>query len=132
MNKPGSMSRTNLGAAAILGALTIILGAFGAHALKDKLDPDSMQSFETAVRYLMYHVLALLFINSTSLLNERAKKQISLLFFVGIFFFSGSILAISLDLVSAQKIWFITPLGGLLFVTGWILAGVSFFRSPKT
>lgn len=132
MNKPGSMSRTNLGTAAILGALTIILGAFGAHALKDKLDPDSMQSFETAVRYLMYHVLALLFINSTSLLNERAKKQISLLFFVGIFFFSGSILAISLDLVSAQKIWFITPLGGLLFVTGWILAGVSFFRSPKT
>ena len=132
MNKPGSMSRTNLGAAAILGALTIILGAFGAHALKDKLDPDSMQSFETAVRYLMYHVLALLFINSTSLLNERAKKQISLLFFVGIFFFSGSILAISLDLVSAQKIWFITPLGGLLFGTGWILAGVSFFRSPKT
>lgn len=132
MNKPGSMSRTNLGTASILGALTIILGAFGAHALKDKLDPDSMQSFETAVRYMMYHVLALLFINSTSLLNERAKKQISLLFFVGIFFFSGSILAISLDLVSAQKIWFITPLGGLLFVTGWILAAVYFFRSQKT
>lgn len=132
MNKPGSMSRRYLGIASILGALTIILGAFGAHTLKDKLDPDSLQSFETAVRYMIYHVLALLIINSTSLLNEKAKKQISFLFFIGILFFSGSILAISLDLVSAKKIWFITPIGGLLFVSGWILAAIFFFRSQKS
>lgn len=126
------MSRTNLGIASILGVITIILGAFGAHALKDKLDPDAMQSFETGVRYMMYHVLALLFINTTSLLNEKSKKKISFLFFAGILFFSGSIFAITLELVSAKKIWFITPLGGLLLILGWVLAAVSFFRSQKS
>ena len=77
------MSRIYLGIASILGALTIILGAFGAHSLKDKLDPDSMQSFETGVRYMMYHVLALLLINTTSALNDKSKKQISFLTFKG-------------------------------------------------
>jgi len=126
------MSRINLGAASILGVIAIILGAFGAHALKDKLDPETMQSFETGVRYMMYHVLALFFINTTSFLNEQSKKQISLLFFSGILFFSGSIFAITLDLISAKKIWFITPLGGLLLILGWILAAVSFFRMKKS
>lgn len=130
--KPKPMSRTYLGIASILGVLTIILGAFGAHALKDKLDPDALKSFETGVRYMMYHVLALLFINTTSLLNEKNKKQISILFFVGILFFSGSIFAIALDLVSAKKIWFITPIGGLFFILGWLLAAVAFFRTRKS
>ena len=126
------MSRTNLGIASILGVLTIILGAFGAHALKDKLDPNAMQSFETGVRYMMYHVLALLFINTNSVLNEQSKKQISMLFFAGILFFSGSIFAITLDLITAKKIWFVTPLGGLLLILGWILTAISFFRSQKS
>ena len=126
------MSRTNLGIASILGVLTIILGAFGAHALKDKLDPNAMQSFETGVRYMMYHVLALLFINTNSVLNEQSKKQISMLFFAGILFFSGSIFAITLDLITAKKIWFVTPLGGLLLILGWILTAISFLRSQKS
>jgi uncharacterized membrane protein YgdD (TMEM256/DUF423 family) len=126
------MSRTNLGIASILGVLTIILGAFGAHALKDKLDPNAMQSFETGVRYMMYHVLALLFINTNSVLNEQSKKQISMLFFAGILFFSGSIFAITLDLITAKKIWFVTPFGGLLLILGWILSAISFFRSQKS
>lgn len=126
------MSRIYLGIASILGALTIILGAFGAHALKDKLDPDSMQSFETGVRYMMYHVLALLLINTTSALNDKSKKQISFLFFAGILFFSGSIFAISLGLISAKKIWFITPIGGILLILGWIIATISFFKSQKS
>ena len=126
------MSRTNLGIASILGVLTIILGAFGAHTLKDKLDPNAMQSFETGVRYMMYHVLALLFINTNSVLNEQSKKQISMLFFAGILFFSGSIFAITLDLITAKKIWFVTPFGGLLLILGWILSAISFFRSQKS
>ncbi len=92
------MTKNNLGIASVLGLITIIFGAFGAHALKDKLDPESMQSFETGVRYMMYHVLALLFINSSSLLTKKSKKQISLLFFTGILLFSGSIFVISLDI----------------------------------
>ena len=126
------MSRIYLGTASILGVITIILGAFGAHALKEKLDPESMQSFETGVRYMMYHVLALLLINTSSLLNDKSKKQISLLFFAGILFFSGSIFAITLDLILPKKIWFITPIGGLLFILGWIIAAFSFFRSKKS
>jgi uncharacterized membrane protein YgdD (TMEM256/DUF423 family) len=129
---PFSMRRINLGIAAILGLLTVIIGAFGAHMLKEKLEPESLQSFETGVRYMMYHALALLFINTTSLLNEKNKKQISILFFVGILFFSGSIFAIALDLVSAKKIWFITPIGGLFFILGWLLAAVAFFRTRKS
>lgn len=123
------MTKNNLGIASILGLITIILGAFGAHALKDKLDPESMQSFETGVRYMMYHVLALLFINSSSLLREKSKKQISFMFFAGILLFSGSIFMISLDIVSAKYIWFLTPLGGLILIFAWLITAIGFFKS---
>jgi uncharacterized membrane protein YgdD (TMEM256/DUF423 family) len=123
------MTKNNLGIASLLGLITIIFGAFGAHALKDKLDPESMQSFETGVRYMMYHVLALLFINGSSLLTDRSKKQISFIFFAGILLFSGSIFVISLDIISAKKIWFLTPLGGLFLIFGWFIAAIGFFKS---
>lgn len=115
--------------AAFLGMLTIIIGAFGAHTLKEILDVESMQSFETGVRYMMYHVLAILLIDNSSLLNQRIKDKISLLFLVGIVFFSGSIFVIALDLIPASVIWFITPLGGLFFILGWLIAGISFLKS---
>jgi uncharacterized membrane protein YgdD (TMEM256/DUF423 family) len=123
------MTKNNLGIASLLGLITIIFGAFGAHALKDKLEPESMQSFETGVRYMMYHVLALLFINGSSLLTDRSKKQISFIFFAGILLFSGSIFVISLDIISAKKIWFLTPLGGLFLIFGWFIAAIGFFKS---
>ena len=115
--------------AAFFGMLTIILGAFGAHALKEKLDAESMQSFETGVRYMMYHVLAVLLIQNSALLMENAKNKISILFFTGIIFFSGSIFVIALDLIPASVIWFVTPLGGLFFILGWLMAGITFFKS---
>jgi uncharacterized membrane protein YgdD (TMEM256/DUF423 family) len=123
------MTKNNLGIASLLGLITIIFGAFGAHALKDKLEPESMQSFETGVRYMMYHVLALLFINGSSLLTDRSKKQISFIFFAGILLFSGSIFVISLDIISAKKIWFLTPLGGLFLIFGWFITAIGFFKS---
>ena len=123
------MLRKYSAVAAFLGFLTIIIGAFGAHALKEKLDPESFQSFETGVRYMMYHVLAILFINSSSLLGIKSKLRISQVFLAGILFFSGSIFAIALDVVSAKSIWFITPLGGLLFIAGWLIAMISFLKS---
>ena len=112
---------------AIIGALTIILGAFGAHALKEVLNVAELKSFETAVRYQMYHVLVLLFVNSYSKFSKKTKNTISYLFLAGILFFSGSIYAITLG-VSAKSIWFVTPLGGLFFVMGWISLGVSFLK----
>lgn len=113
---------------AFLGAITIILGAFGAHSLKDHLPPEALDSFETAVRYQMYHIIVLLFVNTYSKFSSKVKTIISYLFFGGILFFSGSIYAITFG-VSAKSIWFITPLGGVLFILGWLRMGVSFLKS---
>ncbi len=116
---------------AFLGIITIILGAFGAHALKESLSPESLKSFETAVRYQMYHVLFLLFINTTQLLSIKSKNTISLIVLLGILFFSGSIYAITIGNVSPKLIWFITPLGGLLFIVGWILLFLNIIKKKS-
>ncbi len=123
------MTRIYPAIAAFLGMLTIILGAFGAHALKEQLEPESLQSFETGVRYMMYHVLGILLINFSPLLGQRSKTRISQLFLLGILFFSGSIFMIATGMAEAKSIWFITPLGGLFFVIGWLLAALSFLKS---
>jgi uncharacterized membrane protein YgdD (TMEM256/DUF423 family) len=119
--------KINLGIASLIGALTIVLGAFGAHALQDTLTANGLKSFETAVRYQMYHVIVLLFVNSYSEFSLKTKNTVSYLFFAGIFFFSGSIYAITLG-VNPKSIWFITPLGGLFFILGWLKMGISYFR----
>ncbi len=126
-----TQTKTNLIITSILGALAIILGAFGAHALGDKLDPQQINNFETGVRYMMYHVIVLLFINSIANISKPLKNRISYLFFGGIFCFSGSLFAITAGGVSAKAIWFITPLGGLLFIIGWILLAFTFFKKSE-
>lgn len=117
------------GFTALLGLLTVVIGAFGAHSLKESLSPEVLQSFETGVRYMMYHVLAVLLITNSGMLPEKMKLIISALFITGILFFSGSIFAISLGFVQAKQIWFITPLGGLFFILGWLISAFSFFKS---
>ena len=117
------------GFAALLGMLTVVIGAFGAHSLKEKLSPEVLQSFETGVRYMMYHVLAILLITNSGMLSDNSKLIVSSLFIAGILFFSGSIFAISLDIVQAKQIWFITPIGGLFFIVGWLISAYSFFKS---
>ncbi len=120
----------NLTITAFLGMLAIVLGAFGAHALKEKIDPDSLKSFETGVRYMMYHVIVLLFVNSYSGFTLKTKNSISYLFFLGILFFSGSIFAITFG-VPAKNIWFITPLGGLFLIFGWLSMFYFFLKNNK-
>jgi len=102
-----------------LGMLSIILGAFGAHALKDKLTPEALQSFETGVRYQMYHTIVLLFVNMFQGFSPEFKTTLTITFLVGILFFSGSIYLIHLAKVPAKSIWFVTPLGGLILIVGW-------------
>ena len=121
----------NLVITSVLGAITIILGAFGAHALKSSLSVEALQSFETAVRYQFYHVIILLFLNTTSILSENRKNKLSYLFFAGIICFSGSIYAIQLAKIPAKNIWFITPLGGLFFIIGWIYLTIIFLQKRK-
>ena len=121
----------NLIITCFFGASAIMLGAFGAHALKETLTVDQLQSFETAVRYQMYHVMVLLFLNTYESFSIKQKKVISYLFFTGIIFFSGSIYLIQLTPIAAKSIWFVTPLGGLFFMFGWILMMVIFFKKIK-
>ncbi len=120
----------NLTITAFLGMLAIILGAFGAHALKEKLDPDTLKSFETGVRYMMYHVIVLLFVNSYFGFTLKTKNSISYLFFLGIMFFSCSIFAITFG-VPAKNIWYITPLGGLFLIIGWLNMFYAFLKHKR-
>ncbi len=107
---------------AILGVIAIILGAFGAHALKALISADMQQTFETGVRYQMYHALFLLFIGTTSLISEKTKSQIFYLVVIGVIFFSGSIYGLATNTLTSfdfKTIGFITPLGGLCFIISW-------------
>ena len=123
------MKNKNLSIAALLGLIAVVLGAFGAHTLKDKIGIDALSNFETGVRYQMYHVIVLLFVNMFTSFSSKIKNGISLFFFFGILFFSGSLYAISALGINPKSIWFITPLGGLLLALGWIKLSISFFKS---
>lgn len=118
----------NLSFTAILGFLAIVLGAFGAHALKAKIGLEQLKVFETGVRYQMYHVLVLLFVNSYSGFTNKIKNKISLFFFIGIFLFSGSLYLLSTGIVSGKIIGPITPLGGLFFIIGWLYLAFQFSK----
>jgi uncharacterized membrane protein YgdD (TMEM256/DUF423 family) len=118
----------NLVITATLGMFAIILGAFGAHALKEILSATELSSFETAVRYQMYHVIVLLFVNTYDGFTSSQKNKISYIFFFGILLFSGSIYAINLTSITAKSIWFVTPLGGLTLIIGWFLMIMIFLK----
>jgi len=124
--------KKNLSIIAVLGIITIILGAFGAHMLKERLSIDDLQSFETAVRYQMYHVIVLLFVNTYVDFSTKVKNSISLFFFIGILLFSGSIYLITIAKIPAKSIWFTTPLGGVSFIVGWTLMFLSFIKKNKS
>ena len=112
----------------ILGMLSIIFGAFGAHALKKVLSEESLVSFETGFRYQMYHAIVLLFVNIFEGFSAKQKNVISIMFFMGVLFFSGSIYLIQLTSIRAKSIWFVTPLGGFFFIIGWVSMMVIFMK----
>lgn len=110
-------------AASCIGMITIILGALGAHALKAHLSAESLNSFETGVRYSAWHAIALLALFSAFEKLPKAKI-IGLLWLLGILFFSGSIFILTTRSMSHLNVGFlgpITPIGGLLMISGWLL-----------
>ncbi|TDD76393.1 DUF423 domain-containing protein [Flavobacterium caseinilyticum] len=116
------MKKKLLSTAAILGMIAIILGAFGAHALKKVLSVEQLVTFETGVRYQMYHALFLLLIGMLDNITEKAKKTIYYLVILGVILFSGSIYLLATnDLTSFdfKTIGFLTPIGGLLLIVAW-------------
>lgn len=104
---------------AFLGLLAIGLGAFGAHALKEILSTEELESFQTAVFYQFIHVIVIFMIWAGQWFTEKQAKQLSYLLLFGILFFSGSIYLIHLTEIDINTIWFVTPIGGLLFMIGW-------------
>ncbi|MEY8870487.1 DUF423 domain-containing protein [Meridianimaribacter flavus] len=106
---------------ALFGMLAIIFGAFGAHALKKTLSEDQLKSFETGVKYQMYHAIVLLIFGFN---QEFSTSAMYWCFTIGIVLFSFSIYGLILSDAKGKKLKFlgpITPIGGLLFVIGWLL-----------
>ena len=121
----------NLAITCFLGLTAIILGAFTTHSLREVLSIQEMTSLETGIRYQLYHVIVLLFVNSYAVFSDQFKNTISYLFFSGIIFFSGSIYAIQLTKLTAASIWFITPIGGLFFILGWVFMLTGFLKKMR-
>ncbi|WP_417800127.1 DUF423 domain-containing protein [Tenacibaculum sp.] len=106
---------------ALFGMFAVIFGAFGAHALQKILNKEQLKSFETGVKYQMYHALVLLFVGSYF---DVASSAIYYAFVIGIILFSFSIYGLVLSDAKGKKMTFlgpITPLGGLLLIVGWVL-----------
>ena len=128
------MNKKITATAAFLGMIAIILGAFGAHALKKILTPEQLISFETGVRYQMYQAFFLFFLATQNDILEKTKKTIFTLIQSGTLFFSGSIYLLSttgITGVNFKPIGFITPIGGLLLILAWGMLGYSILKSRK-
>lgn len=116
------MNQTALIFGSLFGGLAVILGAFGAHALKKILSEEQLKSFETGVKYQMYHVLVLLIIGFNLELNSSLESYMVYSFIIGVFLFSFSIYGLVISSAKNKKLTFlgpITPLGGLMLIIGW-------------
>ncbi|SRR5690606_11310347 len=118
------MTRKLVTLAAFFGFVAIILGAFGAHALKEVLTAEQLVSFETGVRYQMYHALFLLLVSQLNVLTEKNKRTIGILTTIGVFLFSGSIFLLATQGLLGINFKFlgpVTPVGGLFLILSWFL-----------
>ncbi len=119
--------------ATLLGALSVALGAFGAHGLKKLVPPETITTFETGVRYQFYHVFALL---AVAILYDKFSadwmRYAGICFIVGIILFSGSLYILTTlkatNTVGLSGIGAITPFGGLFLIAGWVAMFVSIMK----
>jgi uncharacterized membrane protein YgdD (TMEM256/DUF423 family) len=119
------MQKTFLLIGAVLAGLSVALGAFGAHGLKKIVDPETVANYQTGVQYQMYHALALLVLG---LLVTRASGSIGnyagFFFIGGVVLFSGSLYLMAslkaMNKVVPKMVFIATPVGGLLFILGWV------------
>jgi len=128
------MDKKILVTATILGILSVILGAFAAHGLKELVSEQAIQTFETGVKYQMYHALLLLFVGSTSYVKSAQKKMVLIFVVIGVIFFSGSIYGLSTNTLTTfnfKTIALITPIGGLFLIVSWLVLLVNFLRLKK-
>ena len=126
------MKKITLIIGASYGMLSVILGAFGAHAFKKILSVERLTSFETGVKYQMYHALLLLIIGFFFKFDTGTEKWASWCIILGVLLFSFSIYFLSFQEVLGVNLKFlgpITPIGGLLMIVGWALLISYFFKS---
>ena len=112
-------------------ALGIVLGAFAAHGLKEKISPEKLIIFETGVKYHLLHALAIIILGlNASCFIEKRFKLAAMLMLLGIFFFSGSLYVLSTIEINGMEsiksaIGPITPAGGLFFISGWLMLALA-------
>ena len=134
-------SNTFIAIGAFFGMSSVILGAFGAHALKEQLSPVMLQTYHTAVQYQMYHALALIVIGTllairSDNLPSTPLRRSAISFMLGILLFSGSLYALTLSslILDEHLRWLgmITPFGGTFFIIGWGFLLSAVIKAPKT
>lgn len=124
-------SRWALVAGALFAALAVVLGAFAAHALKQVLDSYTLGIFETAVRYQMYHAIALLVVAVLAIVSKFPTgwlRLAAIAFTLGIVLFSGSLYLLALS--GIKWLGAVTPLGGIAFIIGWLAMIVAVLKYP--
>ncbi|AXO80479.1 DUF423 domain-containing protein [Olleya aquimaris] len=115
----------------ILGFLSVAFGAFGAHGLKALVSAEAVATFETGVRYQMYHAILLLIVGGLQLLNKQTKNLIFYLVLIGVVLFSGSIYGLATNTLTAfnfKSIGFVTPIGGLFLLGSWVVLIINFLK----
>lgn len=111
-------AKTALLLGVMLGALGVALGAFGAHGLKARLDPEALAWWHTGVQYHLWHAIALVAIGAAALPGTRA---VAILMALGVLLFSGSLYVMALT--GMRWLGMVTPLGGLALIAGWLWLG---------
>ena len=117
--------------ASLLGLIAVVLGAFAAHGLRSALSVSSLESFQTGVRYQMYHAFFLFVVGLLPQLTPAQKSRLFWLTIIGVVLFSGSIYLLATNVLTPIDFGFlgpITPIGGLLLISAWGLLGVYFFK----
>lgn len=126
------MNKRLLITGAVLGGLSVILGAFGAHGLKALVPTEAINTFETGVRYQMYHAFLLLFVGIVPNVSVKAKNTLLYLVVAGVILFSGSIYALATNTLTTfdfKTIGFVTPIGGLFLISSWIFLIINFVKN---
>jgi len=123
-------SKNLVTAGAFLGFLTVALGAFGAHALEERLDPEQLSTWETAVLYQGLHALALTVLGTWSRVARQRVGLAGAAFVLGVLLFSGSLYAYVLG--GPSWLVYVTPVGGVSFLVGWLSWGVGVLRTPAS
>ncbi len=125
------MNKKILIAGSVLGFLAVILGAFAAHGLEKSITKDAIETFQTGVRYQMYHAIVLLFVGGTTFLSAKTKKWMYYFVVLGVLLFSGSIYGLATNKLTSfdfKTIGFVTPIGGLFLIISWVLMLIDFIK----